>query len=111
MTEINTTLQTVTDRIIERSSPFRNDYLDQLERSKQNRPRRTTLSCTNFAHAIAAAPADDKLTLHRQLAINIGIVSAYNDMLSAHQPFERFPAIIKETARSLRAACQQCATA
>lgn len=106
MTKISKTLQTVTDRIIARSKPFRSDYLDQLQRSKQNRPRRTKLSCTNFAHAIAAAPADDKLTLHQQRAINVGIVSAYNDMLSAHQPFESFPAIIKETARSHGATAQ-----
>ncbi len=106
MTEINNTLHTVTQRIIARSEPFRGDYLDQLQRSKQDRPRRTRLSCTNFAHAIAAAPADDKLTLHQQRAINVGIISAYNDMLSAHQPFERFPEIIRETARTCGATAQ-----
>ncbi len=106
MTKTNQTLQSVTERISARSQPFRSDYLDRLERTKQNQPRRAQLSCTNFAHAVAAASSNDKITLHHERAINLGIVSAYNDMLSAHQPFDRFPEIIKQTARDNGATAQ-----
>ena len=106
MTSKNKTLQSVTQRIIARSEKHRSDYLDQLQQTKQNQPRRAQLSCTNFAHAVAAASSTDKITLHQERAINLGIVSAYNDLLSAHQPFERFPEIIKETARKHGASAQ-----
>ena len=106
MTSTNKTLQSVTERIIARSEQHRSGYLDQLQRTKQNQPRRAQLSCTNFAHAVAAASASDKITLHQERAINLAIVSAYNDLLSAHQPFERFPSIIKETARAFGATAQ-----
>ena len=103
---VNKTLQSVTDRIIARSEPPRADYLSSLERTKQNQPRRAQLSCTNFAHAVAAASSTDKITLHQERAINLGIVSAYNDVLSAHQPFERFPELIRQTARENGASAQ-----
>lgn len=106
MTKTNETLQSVTNRIIARSEKHRSDYLDQLQQTKQNQPRRAQLSCTNFAHTVAAASALDKITLHQERAINLAIVSAYNDMLSAHQPFERFPEIIKKTARDHGASAQ-----
>ena len=106
MTTTNKTLQSVTKRIIARSQQHRSDYLGQLQQTKQNQPRRAQLSCTNFAHAVAAASASDKITLHQERAINLAIVSAYNDLLSAHQPFERFPSIIKETARAFGATAQ-----
>ena len=106
MTNTNKTLQSVTEKIIARSESQRSDYLDNLQRTKQNQPRRAQLSCTNFAHAVAAASSNDKITLHQERAINLGIVSAYNDLLSAHQPFERFPAIIKQTARDHGASAQ-----
>ena len=106
MTTTNKTLQSVTNRIIARSQQHRSDYLGQLQQTKQNQPRRAQLSCTNFAHAVAAASASDKITLHQERAINLVIVSAYNDLLSAHQPFERFPSIIKETARAFGATAQ-----
>ena len=106
MTTLHPTLQSVTDRIIERSNDSRSAYLDQVKRSKLNQPRRTGLSCTNFAHAIAAASSADKLILHEERSPNIAIVSAYNDMLSAHQPFDRFPEIIREAARSKGASAQ-----
>ena len=106
MTTLHPTLQSVTDRIIERSNDSRSAYLDQVKRSKLNQPRRTGLSCTNFAHAIAAASSADKLILHQERSPNIAIVSAYNDMLSAHQPFDRFPEIIREAARSKGASAQ-----
>ncbi len=106
MTKLNKTLQSVTDRIIARSAKHRSDYLDQLQQTKQNQPRRAQLSCTNFAHAVAAASSTDKITLHQERAVNLAIVSAYNDLLSAHQPFERFPEIIKSTARDHGASAQ-----
>ncbi len=106
MPTTNKTLQSVTDRIIARSEKHRSDYLDQLQQTKQNQPRRAQLSCTNFAHAVAAASSTDKITLHQERAINLAIVSAYNDLLSAHQPFESFPEIIKSTAREHGATAQ-----
>ena len=106
MTKINKTLQSVTERINARSQFHRSDYLDRLQRTKQNQPRRAQLSCTNFAHAVAAASSNEKLTLHLERSINLGIVSAYNDILSAHQPFDRFPEIIKQTAREHGATAQ-----
>ncbi len=102
----NKTLQSVTDRIIARSEKPRSGYLDQLQQTKQNQPRRAQLSCTNFAHAVAAASSTDKITLHQERAVNLAIISAYNDLLSAHQPFERFPEIIKKTARDHGATAQ-----
>ncbi len=106
MTSTNKTLQSVTERIIARSEQHRSGYLDQLQRTKQNQPRRAQLSCTNFAHAVAAASSTDKITLHQERAINLGIVSAYNDLLSAHQPFDRFPKLIRQTARDNGATAQ-----
>ena len=106
LTSLHATLQSVTDRIIDRSRGARDAYLEQVSHSEQNQPRRTRLSCTNFAHAVAAASSNDKLILHQERTPNIGIVSAYNDMLSAHQPFDRFPEIIREAARSKGASAQ-----
>ena len=106
MTSTHKTLQSVTERIIARSEQHRSGYLDQLQRTKQNQPRRAQLSCTNFAHAVAAASSTDKITLHQERAINLGIVSAYNDLLSAHQPFDRFPELIRQTARDNGATAQ-----
>src|SRR3546814_4666442 len=90
----------VTERIIERSRPYRTAYLQHLTAAKQAGVQRSTLSCTNLAHGFAAFPANDKLVLKQQRQPSVAIVSSYNDMLSAHQPFERFPAIIKDAVRS-----------
>ncbi len=103
MTQVHATVQAVTERIRSRSDKLRSAYLEQTSSTKQNQPRRNRLSCTNFAHAVAAASSNDKLTLHQERAPNLGIVSAYNEMLSAHQPFERFPDIIKSAAREVGA--------
>ncbi len=92
------TILTVTDRIIERSKPTRDLYMDRMRRAAEEGPRRAHLTCGNQAHAYAAM-GQDKDPLLGDTAPNIGIVTAYNDMLSAHQPFERFPAMIKEAAR------------
>lgn len=100
-------VQKVTDRITDRSGETRAAYLAHIAEARGNEPGRAKLSCANFAHAFAAAPDDDKQrTLRNPLAPNIAIVSAYNDMLSAHQPFERFPEIIRAAARTVNATAQ-----
>jgi phosphogluconate dehydratase len=90
----------VTGRIIQRSRPYRSAYLARLEAARGQSVQRGTLSCTNLAHGFAAFPPNDKLVLKQLRAPSVAIVSAYNDMLSAHQPFERFPQIIKDAVRS-----------
>ncbi|MBT8410024.1 MAG: dihydroxy-acid dehydratase, partial [Alphaproteobacteria bacterium] len=95
----------VTERIIQRSQDARSTYLGRMSRAAQDGPRRAHLSCGNQAHAYAAMGADkDALVAAR--AANLGIVTAYNDMLSAHQPFERYPARIKAAARAAGATAQ-----
>ncbi len=93
-------IEQVTARISERSRTVRATYKSRVARAQEQGPRRTTLSCGNLAHVTAACPAHDKGALATGLAGNIGIVTAYNDMLSAHQPFERFPDLIRQAARA-----------
>ena len=97
---INPTIQRVTDRIITRSSGPRRQYLDRMAAAASEGPRRAHLTCGNQAHAYAPM-GDDKATLAADKAPNIGIITAYNDMLSAHQPFERYPDQIRAAARTL----------
>jgi phosphogluconate dehydratase len=99
MTVLHPVLGRVTDRIRERSLGARSDYLRIATSAGRRGPARKALGCTNLAHAFAAAPATDKILLREITQPNVAIVSAYNDMLSAHQPFERFPVIIKQAAR------------
>ena len=96
----------VTARIVERSREGRADYLSRMEAARQAGPGRGKLSCANWAHAFAALPGEDKQRMRNPNAINVGIVSAYNDMLSAHQPLEGFPAIIKASAHEIGATAQ-----
>jgi phosphogluconate dehydratase len=96
----------VTQRIIERSREGRADYLARMGAARQAGPGRGKLTCANFAHAFAALPDDDKSRVRNPAAPNIAIVSAYNDMLSAHQPLEGFPPIIKAAARQVGATAQ-----
>ena len=98
MTTLNDTVARVTDQIVDRSKPARTTYLDRMARQRDEGPRRAHLSCGNQAHAYAAMEGD-KDALATGSAGNLGIVTAYNDMLSAHQPFETYPALIKEAAR------------
>lgn len=102
---VNKILLEVTDRIIERSKESREKYVDRMKSSVEKGPRRAHLSCGNQAHAYAAMGLD-KETLANKSVPNIGIVSAYNDMLSAHQPFHNFPELIKEEARKHQATAQ-----
>ena len=98
MTSTNPTLTTVTERIERRSRDARAAYLDRMHRAASEGPARGALSCSNLAHGFAACGKSDKQALAGDVVPNIAIVSAYNDMLSAHQPFETYPAIIKEAA-------------
>ncbi|MDM0084845.1 phosphogluconate dehydratase [Variovorax sp. J31P179] len=99
-------LAAVTDRIRDRSANPRAAYLARLENARAKGPVRQALGCTNLAHGFAAAPAGDKIMLRELRQPNIAIVSSYNDMLSAHQPFERFPALIKQAVRAVGATAQ-----
>ena len=99
-------LEFVTDRIRNRSKATRDRYLARIEQAAMLGSARGALSCTNLAHSYAAAPALDKLALREQRYPNIGIVSAYNDMLSAHRPFEYYPEIIRAAAREVKATAQ-----
>jgi len=89
----------VTERIRARSHDSRREYLERMSQAGRDGSARARLSCTNLAHGFAAAPPADKQALRQMKWPNIGIVTAYNDMLSAHQPFERYPALIRAAAR------------
>lgn len=95
---LNPTIARVTERVIQRSEQTRGAYLERMKSLGEQGPRRAHLSCGNQAHAYAAMGSDQS-ALIAQRQPNLGIVSAYNDMLSAHQPFQHFPDVIKEAAR------------
>ena len=96
----------VTQRIRERSAKTRAAYLKRVD-AAIDRPRGSDrLGCANVAHAFAALPASDKLRIVAERAPHIGVVTAYNDMLSAHQPYEGFPAVIRDAAQRLGATVQ-----
>ncbi|MFA9440271.1 phosphogluconate dehydratase [Uliginosibacterium sp. sgz301328] len=99
-------IQEVTERIVERSRERRQRYLARLDAAIPHSPYRGQLSCTNLAHGFAASPQEDKLRIMALRAPNVGIVTAYNDMLSAHQPFGAYPEIIKSAAREVGATAQ-----
>ncbi|MES2757434.1 MAG: phosphogluconate dehydratase [Pseudomonadota bacterium] len=103
---LHSVLQKVTDRIIERSRPSRGAYLAHLDAARVPGVQRSTLACTNLAHGFAAFPANDKFKLMETKKPSIAIVSSYNDMLSAHQPFQFFPEIIKQAVRDVGAVAQ-----
>jgi phosphogluconate dehydratase len=96
----------VTERIRLRSQGLRAAYLDQVDRLAARTRGADRMGCANVAHAFAAMPAQDKFRVVAQKALNIGVVTAYNDMLSAHQPYETYPAWIREEARRLGATAQ-----
>ncbi|MEO0677670.1 MAG: phosphogluconate dehydratase [Pseudomonadota bacterium] len=102
---LNDTIAKVTDRIIARSATTRATYVRRMEAAAAEGPRRAHLTCGNQAHAYAAM-GEAKSDLSEGRAPNIGIITAYNDMLSAHQPFERFPDLIRQTARARGATAQ-----
>jgi phosphogluconate dehydratase len=98
-------VEAVTARIIERSRPSRGRYLDLIARERDKGLNRSALSCSNLAHGFAAAEGD-KATIRGAQAFNIGIITAFNDMLSAHQPYGRYPEQMKVYAREVGATAQ-----
>ncbi|MBB3353268.1 MULTISPECIES: phosphogluconate dehydratase [Rhizobium] len=91
-------ISAITDRIVERSKPTRERYLDRLRAAASKGVQRSVLGCANLAHGFAICSPADKDALAGDHVPNLGIITAYNDMLSAHQPFETYPAIIREAA-------------
>jgi phosphogluconate dehydratase len=109
-------IKSVTERIVKRSRSTRSAYLDLIARERLSGVDRPMLSCGNLAHGFAAAGADER-AIRDGRVMNIGIVTAYNDMLSAHQPYGRYPDQMKLFAREVGATaqsrwrgCRQCAT-
>jgi phosphogluconate dehydratase len=102
---LNPVISRVTERIRERSASSRSAYLARIDAARGPERTRARLSCGNLAHAFAAA-GDDKSAIRQGRAPNIGIVTAYNDMLSAHQPFENYPALIRMAVRNAGGSAQ-----
>lgn len=102
---LHDTIKKVTARIIERSTETRAAYLASMHAAHKAGPARTHLSCSNQAHAFAGA-GDDQQALATSSAGNLGIVTAYNDMLSAHQPFEAYPNLIRDSVRQIGGTAQ-----
>jgi phosphogluconate dehydratase len=103
---MNPVIESVTDRIRKRSDQTRKHYLARIDRAGQEGPNRTSLSCSNLAHGMAACDQLHKSRLAGEDVPNIAIVSAYNDMLSAHQPYETYPGIIRRAADEAGVAAQ-----
>ncbi|QRM34048.1 phosphogluconate dehydratase [Microvirga sp. VF16] len=99
-------LEDVAARIAARSGELRREYLARLEEVRRSHPPRRKLSCGNLAHAAAACSAHEKMPVATGSVPNLGIVTSYNDMLSAHQPFATYPDLIKEEARTRGATAQ-----
>ena len=97
---VHPVLSDVTMRIIERSRGRRDVYLQRVSAAASSRPKRQALGCANQAHGFAACGVQDKAQLRDGQGASLAIVTAYNDMLSAHQPYEHFPALIREAARA-----------
>ena len=105
MSKLHATIEAVTARIIERSRIGRQAYLDLIAKQRDAGVNRPVLSCGNLAHGFAAS-GEDKAAIRDGKAMNIGIVTAYNDMLSAHQPYGRYPEQMKIFAREVGATAQ-----
>ncbi|MEG8223105.1 phosphogluconate dehydratase [Sphingomonas sp. HH69] len=105
MSELHPVIAKVTERVVARSAKRRRAYLDLIERGREAGTNRDQLSCGNLAHGFAAS-GEDKPAIRTGQAMNIGIVTAYNDMLSAHQPYGRYPEQIKIAAREVGATAQ-----
>lgn len=103
---MNPKLLEITKRITDRSTESRKEYLRRIAKMGNDGPLRGTLSCSNLAHGFAASDKDDKQTLMLSEAANIGIVNAYNDMLSAHQPLGEYPDLVKQAAHGVGCTAQ-----
>ena len=107
MSKLHQKIIEVTKRIAKRSWSSRQKYLNNITSMEQNNDTdRNFVSCSNMAHAAAAAPSDEKTSILMNTKPNIGIVSSYNDMLSAHKPLEHFPKVIKAAATQFGATAQ-----
>ena len=106
MGQINPKIAAVTQRIIERSASLRADYLTQIADDYDNRPERGKLSCGNLAHGFAACGEEDKNSLRMMESGNMAIVTSYNDMLSAHQPYATYPDQLKQAMREIGCTAQ-----
>ncbi|MCO5733059.1 phosphogluconate dehydratase [Rhizobium sp. SSA_523] len=95
----HSSIEAITRRIVERSKPHREAYLERVRRAASTGVHRSTLSCGNLAHGFAVCSPAEKAALAGDVVPNLGIITAYNDMLSAHQPYETFPPIIRDAAR------------
>ncbi|MBM3618256.1 MAG: phosphogluconate dehydratase [Alphaproteobacteria bacterium] len=102
----NKTIEAITKRVIERSKPTREQYVARMQAQAEKAPRRMKLACGNLAHGFAACDDHDKKSLRSGEVPNIAIVSSYNDMLSAHKPFEEYPDIIRNEAHKHGAVAQ-----
>ena len=103
---VTAAVESITRRIRARSAPTRSVYLQRIHRQARRERSTDRMGCANVAHAFAALPSNDKLRVVAQRAPHIGVVTAYNDMLSAHQPYENYPALIRDAARALGATVQ-----
>ncbi|MFK7732065.1 MAG: phosphogluconate dehydratase [Pseudomonadales bacterium] len=103
---MNKTIEAVTKDIVERSRASREQYVQAMMDMQARQPPKQRLSCGNMAHAYAACGSEDKQALRLMQSANLGIVTAYNDMLSAHQPLKDYPEIIKQAARELGSTAQ-----
>ena len=103
---VTAAVESITRRIRERSASTRSAYLARIERQARRERSTDRMGCANVAHAFAAMPTNDKLRVVAQRSPHIGVVTAYNDMLSAHQPYESYPALIRDAARALGATVQ-----
>ena len=103
---LHSAVSDITDRIKARSQPARTAYLAQLQADSSRKPSMDRMGCANIAHAVAGMPLDDRFKLVTERRPNIGIVTAYNDMLSAHTPLLGYPALIKDEARKHGATAQ-----
>ena len=96
----HSSIEAITNRIIERSKPHREAYLGRVRKAAAKGVHRSTLSCGNLAHGFAVCSPAEKDALAGDVVANLGIITAYNDMLSAHQPYETFPQIIRDAVRA-----------
>ncbi|HBY41081.1 phosphogluconate dehydratase [Marisediminitalea aggregata] len=103
---MNSQINDVTQRIIERSRATRQAYLAKIDKARRQGPHRGVLSCGNLAHGFAACNQEEKSDLRSMTKANIAIVSSYNDMLSAHQPYETYPQIIKDAVKEVGSVAQ-----
>jgi len=103
---MHSVVQAVTDRIITRSKASRAAYLAALNDARNHGVHRSSLSCGNLAHGFAACNPDDKNALRQLNKANIGIVTAFNDMLSAHQPYENYPELLKKACQEVGSVAQ-----